>query len=505
MDNRHDGDDDNDLQEQPGGRPDATVPPPRHFPSSHVGRPEIEGVEAGVAAGFGATSKVVSGTSPSADTAARPSVARPVTLSDDGGAFAGDSELPDEILQGVELPDWTDPPTMEVPRVLRRPGDSGSRSMPGPVWRESNRDFDQDRAAFAEMVSGSVPIVAHDESGQGDEDFPIGDGSATHDDLGDDNSDRVQVSTPTPEAGRVRFAGRLVAIGRTDKPVAAASLESEPGEPPTAGGRNMIVATATGLAVGGVALLCSLIGPPAMLALACVVILLGAAEAFQALRRARYRPATLLGLVAAPLFAIVAYLKGTEAVALSMALAALATLIWYLVSGLTKNIVRNASATLFTIVWIAGLGSFAGLLLDPSAFPLRHGVAYLLGAIEATVAYDVGGLVAGRLAGRHKLAPRVSPNKTFEGLIGGSVAALVVALAVTSQMSPWTLSHAAALGVIVAVMAPLGDLGESLVKRDLRVKDMGTLLPAHGGVLDRIDALLFVLPVTYLLVRSFHG
>jgi phosphatidate cytidylyltransferase len=144
-------------------------------------------------------------------------------------------------------------------------------------------------------------------------------------------------------------------------------------------------------------------------------------------------------------------------------------------------------------------------LLDPTVFPLRHGVAYLLGAAVVTVAYDVGGYAFGSWIGQHKLAPRISPNKTWEGLIGGSLSALVIAMAVVSHLHPWDFGRAAALGVIVAVVAPVGDLVESMIKRDMNVKDMGTLLPAHGGVLDRVDALLFVLPATYILVRLFHG
>jgi phosphatidate cytidylyltransferase len=144
-------------------------------------------------------------------------------------------------------------------------------------------------------------------------------------------------------------------------------------------------------------------------------------------------------------------------------------------------------------------------VLDPTAFPHRHGLAYLLGAIAATVAYDVGGYAFGSWVGSRKLAPRISPNKTVEGLAGGCFTAVVISIVVVSHMAPWTLPHALELGLVVSVFAPLGDLAESMIKRDLRVKDMSTLLPAHGGLLDRVDALLFVLPATYILVRLFHG
>jgi phosphatidate cytidylyltransferase len=131
----------------------------------------------------------------------------------------------------------------------------------------------------------------------------------------------------------------------------------------------------------------------------------------------------------------------------------------------------------------------------------EHGMGLFLGAIIATVAYDVGGFAIGSRAGRTPLAPEISPNKTWEGLIGGMVAAFLASLVIVTQIAPWTLSKAFALGLVAAVAAPLGDLSESMIKRDLGVKDMGSILPAHGGVLDRIDAMLFVIPATYYLAK----
>jgi phosphatidate cytidylyltransferase len=124
----------------------------------------------------------------------------------------------------------------------------------------------------------------------------------------------------------------------------------------------------------------------------------------------------------------------------------------------------------------------------------------LLGAVVPAVFYDIGGLVVGRTFGRSPLMA-VSPNKTWEGLAGGVILAVlsaVIILGLIPGVHPWDdFSVAFRLGVAIAIVAPLGDLCESLIKRDLGVKDMGELLPGHGGLLDRFDALLFSLPAAY--------
>jgi len=129
-------------------------------------------------------------------------------------------------------------------------------------------------------------------------------------------------------------------------------------------------------------------------------------------------------------------------------------------------------------------------------------VALLLAAVVPTIGYDVGALFVGRSAGSRPLSA-ASPNKTIEGLAGGMflavVAAVVFAVVGVTPFDSW--SEGLKLGLLVALVAPMGDLAESLVKRDLGIKDMGSILPGHGGLLDRFDALLFVLPAVWYLAR----
>ncbi|HEX2119592.1 MAG TPA: phosphatidate cytidylyltransferase, partial [Acidimicrobiales bacterium] len=172
--------------------------------------------------------------------------------------------------------------------------------------------------------------------------------------------------------------------------------------------------------------------------------------------------------------------------------------LWYLAGVVRAKPTMNIAVTLFAFVYVGFLGAFASLFLR---VPDERGVGLLLGAVIATAAHDIGAYVVGKYMGKTPLAPELSPNKTFEGLVGGVLASVAISLLIVSQIGPWDAGKAFWLGVVVAIAAPLGDLCESMIKRDLGVKDMGKLLPGPGGVLDRVDALLFVIPATYYLAR----
>lgn len=308
-----------------------------------------------------------------------------------------------------------------------------------------------------------------------------------------------------PSAGVPRTNGRPSAGRREAQPAGAGRLgAATAGAVSERAGRNIPAAVASGLVVGALALIAFHFGTVPSMVVVTAVVTVAAMEAFTAFRRGGYHPATLLGLVAVVSVMVGTYTKGQQALPLVLVLLVAFTLLWHL-AGVDRRAepVRSTAATLLVFCWVGVFGSFAALLLAPSLFPDRHGIAYLLGAVIAAVAYDVGALAFGAWLGRHPLSP-ASPGKTWEGLLGGTVAAIVLAVAVVHLIHPWTVGKAAALGIVVAVVSPIGDLGESLVKRHLGLKDMGRLLPGHGGLLDRIDGLLFVLPATYYLLRAFH-
>jgi phosphatidate cytidylyltransferase len=134
----------------------------------------------------------------------------------------------------------------------------------------------------------------------------------------------------------------------------------------------------------------------------------------------------------------------------------------------------------------------------------HFGIALVLCAAIATVASDVGGYFFGSQLGSRALAPDISPNKTIEGLVGGLITTVVVTVllvGIVPGLHPFDGGDAFWFGLVIGVAAPIGDLCQSMVKRDLGIKDMGTLLPGHGGALDRFDGFLFSLPATFYLAR----
>jgi len=258
--------------------------------------------------------------------------------------------------------------------------------------------------------------------------------------------------------------------------------------------------TAVLVAVGFAAVALGLfkaLGPLGGMIVVVPVLAYAAYEYFVAVNTAGFQAPMPVGVAATAGMAIAAYNYGEGAIPLVLVLAVAVSFLWYLVGAGGERPVANVGVTLLGVGWIGLFGAFAGLLL---AGP--HGVALLLAAVVPTIGYDVGALFVGRSAGSRPLSA-ASPNKTIEGLAGGMflavVAAVVFAVVGVTPFDSW--SEGLKLGLLVALVAPMGDLAESLVKRDLGIKDMGRILPGHGGLLDRFDALLFVLPAVWYLAR----
>jgi phosphatidate cytidylyltransferase len=242
------------------------------------------------------------------------------------------------------------------------------------------------------------------------------------------------------------------------------------------------------------------IGSKALVVLAALVIVAAAAEAYGMLQRAGFRPATLLGLVATAGLVFGAYWKGLEAIPLVLVLVFAGSMMWYVLGIVEARPLANVAVTMMVFVWIAVLGSFASVMLG-----FKHGKGLFLGAILVAVAADVFAFLVGRWIGSRPMAESISPNKTVEGFIGGLIGALVVGAIVGKELVPWGgMKHGLVLGLVVGLIAPAGDLFESMMKRDLGVKDSGSILLGHGGLLDRFDSILLALPAAYFVASTFH-
>jgi phosphatidate cytidylyltransferase len=391
----------------------------------------------------------------------------------------------------VNMPHWTEPATGEVPAVLASGTDEeaddldawSSFSTSQPRWRgEGSTDFERDEYDdFSRLADEETRVGALDPNRPDPDEFfefepeePVYEPAPVP-------STRAISSDPRRARQRTRAGGG----GGFDRP--------------TDPGRDLQQAVAVGAGIAAVFLLLAKAGPKYVMVIATVVIALAAVELFTALRRAGYRPATLLGISVAIALPLASYWKGEAAYPLVLFLTGAFSLIWYLAgAGGDDSPVLGVASTMLAVGYVVVLGSFSALILT-----LPDGIGILYGAILTTVGYDVGAFFVGRSLGTRPMSD-ASPNKTFEGLAGGWIAAILAAVVIVGLIHPWDdlgIGQKALFGLAAAVAATLGDLCESVLKRDLGVKDMGTLLPGHGGVLDRFDAMLFVLPATYYAAR----
>ncbi len=485
----------------------------------------------------------------------------PTSMFEEADDRTTEMSVPDEGLTvsagAPEMPHWTDPPTGEVPRLRFDDDDQDEEDLEawkavgsrGVRWRHEDDWNDVDE--LSDLVGeGEEPIGALDSSRTEhsdlysfDEDFerltrtgstPAVDLTGDEADFADDfepppprrerpaartsrtsrteGRSRTRSRSPLPEIDDGEEEVNLARVGehrtarssgsragRRPAPAPRPSRPSRPADDRSSGGRDLTSRVAIGAGLIALLIVAYAVGAKALVALSLVVVVAAAAEAYKMVRTAGFRPATLLGLVAAAGCVLAAYWKGPGAIATVSVFLMVGAMLWYVLGVVEARPLANVAVTVMVFVWVAVLGSFAAVMLaQPS------GQGEFLGAIVVAVAADVCAYGVGRWIGSRPLAPRISPHKTVEGFVGGLVGALIAGAIIGKELTPWSgMRHGLVLGLLVGLIAPVGDLFESLIKRDLGIKDSGTVLAGHGGLLDRFDGILVALPTAYFVITFF--
>jgi phosphatidate cytidylyltransferase len=279
-------------------------------------------------------------------------------------------------------------------------------------------------------------------------------------------------------------------------------------------GRNLPAATAVGLGMLVVVLGGLLFLPLGFALVVTTFAVFGVWEIFRALEAAGTRLPiipVMIGTVAMPL---AAYFGGSESLLFAMLLSSVAILLWRSLEGAAGS-ARSIFAGVFTLAWVPFLISFAVLPLHATGgrtpvglWPdgvIPQGAWQVATLLLLVVSNDTFGYLVGASLGKHPMAPKISPKKTWEGFAGSIAGAMVIGVLASLLVldKPWWVGAVLAVGMVAAATA--GDLAESMVKRELGIKDMSSILPGHGGVMDRLDSIVFASAVAFILFSAFAG
>lgn len=387
-------------------------------------------------------------------------------------------------------PSWGAPP-----RAGHR-GPTDQAPPPGHLHRTPSGRYPQEAPPFS---AGPVHTVA-----EAAQTRPM----PTVSDTGGDQDDRHRGAAPPsgPGArGRREPAARPGPADPDPDPDPAvdrpAAPEPRPAPAKKSAGRDLRAAIGVGVGLGAVIVASLFVYKTVFLGVIALAVVVGLWELTSRLAERKEISVPLVPLAVGGVAMVVAgYVRGAEGAWVAVALTALAVLVWRMTEP-PENYLRDVTAAVFAAFYVPFLATFVALMLAADDGPQR-----VLTFLLLTVVSDTGAYAVGWRFGKHKLAPRISPGKTREGLLGAVAFAMVAgALCMQYAIDGGVWWQGLLLGLAVAVSATLGDLGESMIKRDLGIKDMGKLLPGHGGIMDRLDSLLPTAPVVWLLLVIFVG
>ena len=272
-------------------------------------------------------------------------------------------------------------------------------------------------------------------------------------------------------------------------------MEKEPTDKPS--GRSLRAAVITSLSLLVIAIVCALIGPIAFFFLIVVLCTAALYELFTGLKQAGRRPFVPFALTAAVGMMTVAFFESFRLLGAVVAVTVFGSFLVALRPARGATPMTDTAWTVLSVLWIGGgaSGAVAIMVLD-------DGIFLMIGFALSVAADDIAAYFVGTRFGAHKMAPSISPAKSWEGFAGGIAGALFGAFLFFVLIHGLDPLHGLGLGLLIGLLAPVGDLIESMAKREIGIKDSGTLLPGHGGVLDRVDAIVFCAPFVFLYLRG---
>lgn len=265
-------------------------------------------------------------------------------------------------------------------------------------------------------------------------------------------------------------------------------------------GRNLPAAIGVGVLLGGSVLASLIFYPPSFVLVVLVGVSLAMWELAEALSRSGAHVSRVPVIVASVCMVVAMYLGGREALWVAFTAGAGAVLLFALLERRTGNTVKDVCLSLFALTYVGLMASLVVYLLT-----LPDGNLLVICFLALVVGSDIGGYIAGVLLGRHPIAPSISPKKSWEGFAGSALLSTAVGVAMAAWAFDAPLWTGIALGVMVPAFATVGDFSESMIKRDLELKDMGSLLPGHGGIMDRLDSILPTAPIVLILFSFLPG
>ncbi|MFM1761406.1 MAG: putative phosphatidate cytidylyltransferase [Actinomycetota bacterium] len=407
-----------------------------------------------------------------------------------------------------QLPHWTESPTGEVPRFGKTDDQPTRRIVIGA--NDSGRDRDNSDnsdvwSAYNEpnpSASTGARRPSFETTTPPPVSSPRREGRIV---IGTDPTDERRRPVARDASGAQsrpvsRPASRSTSSARGAQVTRAQRSSSGP-----SAGRDLPTATAVGALLAAVFIASLMWRPAAVIIVVAILIGVAAFEFFTQANASGYRPSTIIGVVGCVAAPLCAYWIGDAALPLVLVLGFIATVVVFIGSdGIESGPVPNAAIMMLAMMWIGLMSSYAALILR---FSTSNGPAFvnvgtdtLFIVVIGVIANDMAAYFTGSAMGRTPLRDWISPAKSIEGLIGGTIGTFIAVVLVGMQSTTWnSFGDWFLLALVISVMAPLGDLAESMFKRNLNIKDFGTVLRGHGGVLDRFDSLLFVLPAAYYL------